>query len=49
MPRHPGEGEGRGRGEVLVADQSGVPSDQVTSRTWGEKGRTPIVLRRGNW
>jgi transposase len=35
-------------GEVLFADQVGVRSDQVTGRTWGEKGRTPIVRRSGN-
>ncbi|WP_417803769.1 IS630 family transposase [Streptomyces xiangluensis] len=37
-----------GNGEVLFADQAGVRSDQVTGRTWGEKGRTPIVRRSGN-
>lgn len=35
-------------GEILFADQVGVRSDQVTGRTWGEKGRTPIVRRTGN-
>ncbi|MEU9015963.1 IS630 family transposase [Streptomyces sp. NPDC048479] len=35
-------------GEVLFADQVGIRSDQVTGRTWGEKGRTPIVRRSGN-
>ncbi|WP_456340310.1 winged helix-turn-helix domain-containing protein [Streptomyces europaeiscabiei] len=30
-------------GEVLFADQVGIRSDQVTGRTWGEKGRTRIV------
>ncbi|MGW4898101.1 IS630 family transposase, partial [Kitasatospora sp. NPDC004240] len=34
--------------EVLFADQVGIRSDQVTGRTWGEKGRTPIVRRTGN-
>ncbi|MEW1914304.1 IS630 family transposase, partial [Kitasatospora sp. NPDC085895] len=34
--------------EVLFADQIGIRSDQVTGRTWGEKGRTPIVRRTGN-
>ncbi|MFF7981778.1 IS630 family transposase [Streptomyces sp. NPDC007901] len=34
-------------GEVLFADQVGVRSDQVTGRTWGEKGRTPVVRRSG--
>ncbi|MFD9635353.1 transposase [Streptomyces violascens] len=34
--------------EVLCADQVGIRSDQVTGRTWGEKGRTPIVHRTGN-
>ncbi|MFE5690680.1 IS630 family transposase [Streptomyces sp. NPDC056512] len=34
--------------EVLFADQVGIRSDQVTGRTWGEKGRTPIVRRSGN-
>lgn len=35
-------------GENLFADQVGVRSDQVTGRTWGEKGRPPIVRRTGN-
>lgn len=35
-------------GEVLFADHVGIRSDQVTGRTWGEKGRTPIVRRTGN-
>ncbi|WP_329460877.1 IS630 family transposase [Streptomyces sp. NBC_01431] len=35
-------------GEILFADQVGVRSDQVTGRTWGLKGRTPIVRRTGN-
>jgi transposase len=35
-------------GEVLFADQVGIRSDQVTGRTWGEKGRTPVVRRTGN-
>ncbi|MDF3292589.1 IS630 family transposase [Streptomyces silvisoli] len=35
-------------GEVLFADQVGIRSDQVTGRTWGVKGRTPIVRRTGN-
>ncbi|WP_443075917.1 transposase [Streptomyces sp. TRM 70351] len=35
-------------GEVLFADQVGIRSDQVTGRTWGEKGRTPVVRRSGN-
>ncbi|MFJ9847718.1 IS630 family transposase [Kitasatospora sp. NPDC101155] len=34
--------------EVLFADQVGIRSDQVTGRTWGAKGRTPIVRRTGN-
>ena len=34
--------------EILFADQVGIRSDQVTGRTWGEKGRTPIVRRTGN-
>ncbi|MER8199257.1 winged helix-turn-helix domain-containing protein [Streptomyces microflavus] len=34
-------------GEVLFADQVGIRSDQVTGRTWGEKGKTPIVRRSG--
>jgi transposase len=34
--------------EVLFADQVGIRSNQVTGRTWGEKGRTPIVRRTGN-
>ncbi|MGW0937806.1 IS630 family transposase [Streptomyces sp. NPDC002666] len=35
-------------GEILFADQVGIRSDQVTGRTWGAKGRTPIVRRTGN-
>ena len=35
-------------GEILFADQVSVRSDQVTGRTWGEKGRTPIVRRTSN-
>ncbi|WP_405483394.1 IS630 family transposase [Streptomyces sp. NBC_00009] len=35
-------------GEILFADQIGVRSDQVTGRTWVEKGRTPIVRHTGN-
>ncbi|MGW1942573.1 IS630 family transposase [Streptomyces goshikiensis] len=35
-------------GEVLFGDQIGVRSDQVTGRTWGAKGATPIVRRTGN-
>ncbi|MFD9007637.1 IS630 family transposase [Streptomyces sp. NPDC059552] len=35
-------------GEVLFADQVGMRSDQVTGRTWGAKGQTPIVRRTGN-
>lgn len=34
--------------EVLFADQVGIRSDQVTGRTWGERGRTPVVCRSGN-
>ncbi|MFJ9552083.1 transposase [Streptomyces erythrochromogenes] len=34
--------------EVLFADQVGIRSDQVTGRTWGEKGKTPVVQRSGN-
>ncbi|MGW4895711.1 IS630 family transposase [Kitasatospora sp. NPDC004240] len=34
--------------EVLFADQVGIRSDQVTGRTWGARGRTPIVRRTGN-
>ncbi|GAB2785366.1 IS630 family transposase [Streptomyces chlorus] len=35
-------------GEVLFADQVGIRSDQVTGRTWGAKGTTPVVHRTGN-
>ncbi|WP_455770114.1 IS630 family transposase [Streptomyces cinereoruber] len=35
-------------GEILFADQVGIRSDQVTGRTWGEKGKTPVVRRSGN-
>lgn len=38
----------RDGGEILFADQVGNRSDQVTGRTWGEKGRTPVVRRSGN-
>jgi len=34
--------------ELLFGDQVGIRSDQVTGRTWGERGRTPIVRRTGN-
>ncbi|NEA19503.1 hypothetical protein G3I29_29360 [Streptomyces halstedii] len=29
------------------ADQVGIRSDQVTGRTWGAKGTTPVVHRTG--
>ncbi|MDN3029578.1 transposase [Streptomyces sp. S.PB5] len=35
-------------GEVISADQVGVRSGQVTGRTWGEQGKTPVVRRTGN-
>jgi hypothetical protein len=35
-------------GGVLFGDQVGIRSDQVTVRTWGEQGRTPVVRRTGN-
>lgn len=35
-------------GEVLFAGQVGIRCDQVTGRTRGEKGRTPIVRHMGN-
>ncbi|WP_452750457.1 IS630 family transposase [Streptomyces celluloflavus] len=35
-------------GAVLFADRVGIRSDQVTGRTWGAKGTTPIVRRTGN-
>ncbi|MFB7449848.1 IS630 family transposase [Streptomyces sp. NPDC056194] len=34
--------------EILFAGQVGFRSDQVTGRTWGEMGRTPVVRRSGN-
>ncbi|MFJ7124989.1 transposase [Streptomyces sp. NPDC098101] len=34
--------------EVLFGDQVGTRSNQVTGRTWGEQGRTPVVRRTGN-
>ncbi|MFI1184659.1 IS630 family transposase [Streptomyces sp. NPDC020799] len=34
--------------EVLFADQVGIRSGHITGRTWGEKGRTPVVCRTGN-
>lgn len=36
------------KGEVLFADQVGTRSDQVTGRTWGAKGTTPVIRRTGN-
>lgn len=33
---------------MLFVDQVGVRSDQVTGRTWGAKGKTPVVRRTGN-
>ncbi|MGW1156560.1 IS630 family transposase [Streptomyces rubiginosohelvolus] len=39
----------RDGGEILFADQVGIRFAQVTGgRTWGEKGRTPVVRRSGN-
>ncbi|MGP2440363.1 IS630 family transposase [Streptomyces sp. JW3] len=38
----------RDGGEILFADQVGIRSDQVTGRTWGVKGKTPVVRRSGN-
>ncbi|WP_455907806.1 hypothetical protein [Streptomyces halstedii] len=38
----------RDGGEILFAEQFGIRSDQVTGRTWGENGRTPVVRRSGN-
>lgn len=35
-------------GEVLFADQVGIWSDQVTGRTWGGRGKAPVVRRSGN-
>lgn len=35
-------------GGVLFADQVGIRPDQVTGRTWGAKGTTPVVRRTGN-
>ncbi|MBB0232428.1 IS630 family transposase [Streptomyces calidiresistens] len=32
---------------VMFADQVGIRSDQVSGRTWGERGNTPIVARSG--
>ncbi|UZI31409.1 transposase [Streptomyces sp. VB1] len=34
--------------QILFADQVGIRSDRVTGRTWGVKGRTPMVRRTGN-
>ncbi|MEW1701013.1 transposase, partial [Streptomyces sp. NPDC091278] len=34
--------------EVLFGDQVGIRSDQVTGRTWGAKGATPVVRRTGS-
>lgn len=33
---------------MLFAGQVGIRSDQVTGRTWGAKGCTPVVRRTGN-
>ncbi|MFV2117859.1 transposase [Streptomyces sp. Act-28] len=49
--RRPGRRSARARkdgGEILFADQVGIRSDQVTGRTWDEKGKTPVVRRSGN-
>ncbi|MEU2516770.1 winged helix-turn-helix domain-containing protein [Streptomyces syringium] len=35
-------------GEILFAGQAGIRSGQVTGRTWGEKGKTPVVRRSRN-
>jgi transposase len=35
------------KGDVLFADQAGIRPDQVTGRTWGTRGRTPVVRRTG--
>lgn len=34
--------------EVLFANQVGIRSDEVTGRTWGARGTTPIVRRTEN-
>lgn len=36
------------RGEVLFAGPVGIRSDQVTGRSRGAKGQTPVVRRTGN-
>ncbi|MFE5485855.1 transposase [Streptomyces sp. NPDC056527] len=33
--------------EVLFGDPVGIRSDQVTGRTWGAEGATPVVRRTG--
>lgn len=33
---------------VLFGDQVGVRSDQLSGRTWGRKGQTPVLARTGN-
>ncbi|WP_434092274.1 transposase [Streptomyces halstedii] len=38
----------RDGGEIPFADQVGIRSDQVTGRTWGGKGKTPVERRSGN-
>lgn len=35
-------------GEILFADQVRIRADQVIGRTWGMKGKTPVVRRTGN-
>jgi len=32
----------------MFADQVGIRSDWVTGRTWGAKGRMPVVRRSGD-
>lgn len=34
-------------GVILFRDQVGVRSDHFSGRTWGERGRAPVVARTG--
>ncbi|MDT0430326.1 IS630 family transposase [Streptomyces sp. DSM 41770] len=47
MVGDPGPRE-RGEGRSPLRRPGRVRSDQVTGRTWGAKGRTPVVRRTGN-
>ncbi|MGW4904636.1 transposase [Streptomyces albidoflavus] len=44
----PCEGEGRRPRDSLHQPDREIRSDQITGRTWGEKGKTPVARRSGN-